>query len=146
MADIQRRGSAVWSGDLMKGTGTASTPSGVLRDAPMSFASRFETGSGSNPEELIAAAHAACFSMALSGGLARAGHPPQEIRTEATVTLRKDAAGFTIAAVHLRTEGRVPGIDGAAFEQAAAAAKDGCPVSKLLAPGLERLTFEARLL
>ena len=145
MPDIQRHASATWNGDLQSGTGKASTESGALRDATITYPSRFEEGTGSNPEELIAAAHAACFSMALSGGLSRQGHPPQEIRTRATLTLRRGASGFEIAAIHLDTEGRVAGIDQAAFREAAEAAKENCPVSRLLKPGLGELTLDARL-
>jgi osmotically inducible protein OsmC len=143
--EILRSASATWTGDLMSGAGAASTESGALRDAHMSFGKRFGDDQGSNPEELIAAAHAACFSMAFSAGLSRAGFPPVFIRTTAQVRLRKDTAGFTIAGVHLVTEATVPGIDAGAFQQTAEGAKAGCPVSKLLAPGLESLTLEARL-
>jgi lipoyl-dependent peroxiredoxin len=144
MAELRRTASAVWTGSLREGTGTASVPSGVLRDAPITFASRFESGTDSNPEELIAAAHAACFSMALSAALTQAGTPPAEIRTTATVTLTLGEGGPRITAVHLDTEGRVAGIDAATFLAAAEGAKAGCPVSKLLAPGLEQLTLAAR--
>jgi osmotically inducible protein OsmC len=143
--EILRSASATWTGDLMSGAGSASTESGAVRDVHMSFGKRFGDDQGSNPEELIAAAHAACFSMAFSGGLSRAGFPPTAIRTTAQLTLRKDEAGFTIAKVHLVTEATVPGIDAGTFQQAAEGAKGGCPVSRLLAPGLESLTLDARL-
>ncbi len=143
--EILRSASAVWNGDLMSGVGQASTESGAVRNVEMTFGKRFGEDPGSNPEELIAAAHAACFSMAFSGQLTRAGFPPDEIRTTATVTLRKDEVGFTIARVHLATEATVPGIAAAAFQAAAEGARAGCPVSRLLAPGLEALTLEARL-
>ena len=146
MPDIQRHASASWSGDLQSGTGHASTESGALRDATITFPSRFETGTGSNPEELLAAAHASCFNMALSGGLSRQGHPPQEIRTKATLTLAKGESGFKITEIHLDTEGRVEGIDEAAFKAAAEQAKETCPVSVLLKPGLEAVTLHARLI
>lgn len=147
MSDILRHGTATWRGDLQGGTGTASTASGALDNAKVTFTSRFEEPvTGSNPEELIAAAHAACFSMALSGVLARQGHTPEEIRTKATVTLNKGASGFKITKVHLETDGKVPGMDEVAFRQAAETAKETCPVSVLLKPGLQELTYEARLL
>lgn len=145
MADLKRSGSAVWKGDLRSGEGRATTQSGALTDAKVTFPSRFEDGTGSNPEELIAAAHAACFSMALSAGLSRQGTPPDEIRTTATVTLSKGDSGFRVTGVHLETEGRVPGIDAAAFEQAAQGAKENCPISQLLKPGLQNLTLDAKL-
>lgn len=144
MADIQRHATGTWSGDLKNGKGTASTESGALSNAPITFPSRFEHGEGSNPEELIAAAHAACFSMALSLGLSQQGHPPEAIETRATITLRSDG-GFKITGVHLETEGRVPGIDAETFRAAAEQAKENCPVSVLLKPGLEQLTLDARL-
>ncbi|MFL5804784.1 MAG: OsmC family protein [Roseiflexaceae bacterium] len=146
MPDILRHASGTWAGDLQSGTGSASTESGALRDAKISFTSRFEGPvSGSNPEELIAAAHAACFSMALSGTLGRGGHTPKEIRTKATLTLNKGEAGFKITGIHLETEGEVPGIDEATFKQAAETAKETCPVSALLKPGLQTLTVDAKL-
>jgi len=145
MPDITRTGSAHWSGDLKSGRGAASTPSGALKEAPYTFASRFESAPASNPEELIAAAHASCFSMALSNILAGEGHTPAEVRTTATLTMRLGAGGASIVASHLECEGRVPGISAEAFEAAAAKAKDTCPVSRLLKPGLEELSFTARL-
>lgn len=146
MPDFLRNGSATWAGDLRSGTGTASTESGALQDAKITFVSRFENESGSNPEELIAAAHAACFSMALSANLGRQGLTPKEIRTRATVTLNKGEAGFKITKVHLETEGEVPGIDQAGFTEAAEKTKQTCPVSVLLLPGLEEATVSARLI
>lgn len=145
MPELIRTGSAHWSGDLKGGHGAASTPSGALKEAPYTFASRFENAAASNPEELIAAAHAACFSMALSNILASQGHTPTEVRTTVTVKLRLDAGGATIVSSHLECEGRVPGLDAQAFDAAAAKAKDTCPVSRLLKPGLESLTYTARL-
>ena len=145
MADIKRQASAVWTGSLREGAGSASVASGVVEGVPITFVSRFEHGPGTNPEELIAAAHAACFSMALSAGLTAAGTPPAEIRTTATITLTMGEGGPTITAVHLDTEGRVPRIDQAAFLAAAQEAKAGCPVSRLLTPGLASLTLAARL-
>ena len=145
MPEIVRTGNGAWSGDLKSGRGSASTPSGALKDAPVTFGSRFEAAKGSNPEELIAAAHAACFSMFLSGVLASDGHPPVDVRTQATLRMQLGEGGPRIVSIHLATEGRVPGIDATAFAAAATKAKDGCPVSKLLKPGLEALTVEARL-
>ncbi len=146
MADIIRTGSASWTGDLRDGKGTTSTGSGGLRDLNYSFRSRFENGAGTNPEELIAAAHAACFSMALNKILGDGGKKPTSIATKANLTMTKTGGGFKIAKVHLQTEGRVPEIDEAAFREAAIKAKENCPVSLLLKPGLESLTLEAKLL
>jgi osmotically inducible protein OsmC len=129
-------------GGLKDGKGTISTESGVLSDAQYSFGTRFEQGAGTNPEELIGAAHAGCFSMALSAELGKARLTPESIRTTATVTMEKTDAGFTITAVHLDVSARVPGADRAAFEAAANTAKAGCPVSRVLNA---QLTMEARL-
>ena len=129
---MKRKASAVWQGGLKDGRGKISTDSGVLSDTQYSFSTRFEDGIGTNPEELIAAAHAGCFSMALSGQLGNAGLTAESINTTATVTLDKTEAGFTITAVHLDVKARVPGADQAAFETATANAKAGCPVSRLL--------------
>lgn len=145
MPDIPRHASATWSGDLASGSGTASTESGALQDAKVTFASRFENSGGSNPEELLAAAHASCFSMALANNLSKDGHVPQEIRTRATLTLNKGPNGFKITKIHLDTEGSVPGIDEAAFAEAAEQTKKTCPVSVLLLPGLEEATVSAKL-
>jgi lipoyl-dependent peroxiredoxin len=130
--NMKRNASAVWKGGLKDGSGTISTNSGVLSDTQYSFSTRFEEGVGTNPEELIAAAHAGCFSMALSGQLGQAGLTPESIRTTASVTLDKTDAGFAITAVHLDVKARVPGADQQAFDTAANNAKAGCPVSKLL--------------
>jgi osmotically inducible protein OsmC len=127
-----RKASAVWNGSLKEGKGTISTESGVLSNSQYSFSTRFENGRGTNPEELIAAAHAGCFSMALSGQLTAAGIVPESIETTAAVTLEKLEAGFTITKVHLDVSARIPGADKAAFEKAAANAKAGCPISRLL--------------
>jgi len=145
MPEITRTATATWTGDLRTGTGRASTPSGALREAVITYPSRFESGEGSNPEELIAAAHAACFSMALAGRLAREGTPPERIETRATVTLQVGEGGPRITRVHLETEARVPGTDETKFRELAEGAKEGCPVSQLLKPGLESLTLDARL-
>ena len=139
---LKRNASAVWNGDLKQGKGRISTASGVLKDTQYSFATRFENGAGTNPEELIAAAHAGCFSMALSGQLTTAGHPPESVNTTATVSMDKTEAGFTVTAVHLDVTARVPGIDQQGFEQAANNAKTGCPISRLLKADI---TMNARL-
>jgi osmotically inducible protein OsmC len=129
---MKRKGSAVWKGGIMDGKGTVSTDSGVLSETQYSFSSRFEEGKGTNPEELIAAAHAGCFSMALSGQLGKAGFTADSIATTASVKLEKQEGGFAITAVHLDVTARVPGADQQAFETAANNAKAGCPVSKVL--------------
>jgi osmotically inducible protein OsmC len=128
---MQRTGSAHWSGGLKDGKGTVSTASGVLKDTQYSFAARFENGVGTNPEELLAAAHAGCFTMALSAQLDGAGMKAESLDTKATVTLDKVEGGFGITQVDLVLNAKIPGADKAKFEQAAAAAKAGCPVSKL---------------
>ena len=139
---MKRRASAVWKGGLKDGKGTISTDSGVLSDSQYSFATRFAEGKGTNPEELIAAAHAGCFSMALSNELGKGGLTPESIRTGATVTLEQTAAGFAITAVHLDLTAKIPGASKQAFEAAANAAKSGCPVSKVLKA---EITLDAKL-
>ncbi len=139
-----RNGSAVWKGNLKEGSGELTVGDGVF-SGPYSFASRFEEGEGTNPEELIAAAHAACFSMALSNGLAGHGHPPDSIRTSARVFLRNVDGAPTIQRIELETEGRVPGIDQDHFQFHAEEAKAGCPVSRALA-GVSEIELTARLL
>jgi osmotically inducible protein OsmC len=129
---MKRNGSAVWKGGLKDGKGTVSTDSGVLSNTQYSFSTRFEDGNGTNPEELIAAAHAGCFSMALSGQLGNAGMTAESIATTATVNLEKTDAGFTITAVHLDVKAKIPGADKAKFDTAANNAKAGCPVSRVL--------------
>jgi len=128
---MQRKGSAIWRGGLKDGKGTVSTDSGVLKETQYSFSSRFESGIGTNPEELLAAAHAGCFSMALSGQLGSANLTAESIRTTAAVTLDKVEGGFAITKVHLDVKAKVPGASQAAFNTAANNAKAGCPVSKL---------------
>ena len=139
---MKRNGSAVWQGNLRAGTGTVSTESGVLDRTPYSFSTRFEDGKGTNPEELIAAAHAGCFSMALSGQLTTAGLTSARIATNATVTLERTDAGFTITAVHLTVRASVPGASAEQFATAAGNAKAGCPVSRLLRA---EITMDAQL-
>jgi osmotically inducible protein OsmC len=129
---MNRSASAVWKGDLKTGTGTMSTQSGALKDAAYSFVTRFEDKPGSNPEELIAAAHAGCFSMAFSAELGKAGLTPESVETTAEVTLEPVDGKPTVSRSHLRTRARVPGADQAKFDAAAAAAKAGCPISRLL--------------
>lgn len=129
---MKRKASAVWSGGLKEGTGTISTGTGILHDAPYGFRSRFEDAPGTNPEELLGAAHAGCYSMALALGLEQAGHPANRIETRAVVTLDKDGDGFSITTIDLTCRAKVPGMDAATFERIARATKDGCPVSKVL--------------
>ena len=139
---MERTASAVWNGSLKEGKGTITTQSGVLSDAPYSFVTRFENGKGTNPEELIAAAHAGCFTMALSAQLGTMNFTPQSLRTSAKLTLEKLDAGWTISKIHLDVSARVPGISASAFESAAASAKANCPVSRLLKA---EITMEAHL-
>lgn len=129
---MKRNASAVWKGDLKSGKGAISTESGVLSDTQYSFKTRFEDGKGTNPEELIAAAHAGCFSMAFSSELGKLNLTAESIRTTAAVSLEKTDAGFTITAVHLDVKAKVPGADKETFEKAANNAKKGCPVSRVL--------------
>jgi osmotically inducible protein OsmC len=140
---MNRTGSAVWRGGLKDGKGSVSTQSGTLKDTQYSFSTRFENGIGTNPEELLAAAHAGCFSMALSGQLGAAGLTADSINTTATVTLDKVDGGFAITKVHLDVAAKVPNADQAKFETAANNAKAGCPVSKLF-KGAE-ISMSARL-
>src|SRR6266446_10366491 len=141
-AQMKRKASAVWQGGLKDGKGAISTDSGVLSSTQYSFSTRFEDGLGTNPEELIAAAHAACFSMALSGQLGQASLTADSIRTTAAVSLEKTDNGFAITKVHLDVTAKVPGADQQAFETAANNAKAGCPVSKLLKA---EITMDAKL-
>jgi osmotically inducible protein OsmC len=137
------KGTAEWKGDLPSGSGTFTAGDSI--SGGYTFKSRFEDGAGSNPEQLIAAAHAACFSMALSNALAKADTPPESVQTEATVTLRNLDGVPTITKIALVTSGRVPGIDQATFEEQAVAAKSGCIVSRALA-GVGEITLEANLI
>ncbi len=138
-----RDGSAEWRGDLRSGSGTVTVASGLF-DGQYSFATRFEDEPGTNPEELIGAAHAGCFSMALSNILSEAGHAPDSVSTTAKVHLRMEGGNPTIARIDLVTEGRVPGIDQDQFAQHAQQAKEGCPVSRALA-GVGEITLDATL-
>ena len=128
---MQRTASAAWSGGLKDGKGSISTQSGVLSDTQYSFGTRFENGHGTNPEELIAAAHAGCFTMALAAQLGTMNFTPQSLRTTATVTLEKLEAGWTISKIHLDLKAQIAGISADAFQSAAASAKANCPVSRL---------------
>jgi len=139
---IKRSGSAIWSGGLKDGKGSISTQSGVLDKTQYGFNTRFEEGPGTNPEELIGAAHAGCFTMALSGQLGEAGMTAEQLSTTATVSLDKVEGGFSISAVHLTLIAKIPGANQEAFEAAALRAKQNCPVSKLLNA---TITLDARL-
>lgn len=140
MAGIERTATGQWQGDLRSGTGRMSAPSGVLQDAPFTFATRFENAKGTNPEELIAAAHAGCYSMAFANYLSQQGHVPEQIETRATITL--DSGKLT--RMHLETRGRVPGLDAETFKRLADEAEKRCPVSNLLRSGLE-ISLDAQL-
>ena len=130
---MKRTGSAVWNGDLKGGKGTVSTESGVLKKIQYSFTTRFEDGKdGTNPEELIAAAHSGCFTMALAFQLTNAGFEPTELTTVATVSMEKQDPGWTITNIHLETSGKVPEVDAAKFGELADTAKKGCPISRAL--------------
>lgn len=139
---MKKRASAVWIGSIREGQGTISTETGVLREAPYGFKSRFEDGPGTNPEELIGAAHAGCFSMALSLILGNAGLTAERIETAAEITLEKVGEGFEITASHLTVNAKVPGTDQEGFLKLATQAKEGCPVSKLLKA---KITMDAKL-
>jgi osmotically inducible protein OsmC len=139
---MKRSASAVWNGGLKDGTGKVTTESGVLSNVPYNFRMRFENETGTNPEELIAAAHAACFSMALSLFLGEAGMTAESISTKATVTLEQVGGGFSVTSSELETRVRIPNADKAAFEKAAEGAKNGCPISKLLNA---KITLDAAL-
>jgi osmotically inducible protein OsmC len=139
---MKRTASAVWKGGLKDGKGSISTESGVLSDTQYSFSTRFEEGKGTNPEELIAAAHAGCFSMALSAQLGTENRTAEKIETSAEVTLLKTDAGFTVTAVHLKVRAKIPGATPPDFLKAAEAAKANCPISRLLKA---EITMEARL-
>ncbi|MFL5286503.1 MAG: OsmC family protein [Rhodopila sp.] len=132
MAQIKRHASAQWHGSGKEGTGSLTTQSGTLKDTPYSFRMRFGDEKGTNPEELIAAAHAGCFSMATAFQLSGAGHPPESLDCNATLTMEQVPGGFRIAAIHLVLKAKVPGIDAGKFQDLAREAKENCPVSKVL--------------
>ena len=140
---MDRSASAVWQGGLKDGKGTISTQSGVLKETQYSFGSRFETGVGTNPEELIAAAHAGCFTMALSAQLTDAGVAPESLETTAVVTLEKTDDGPTVTKIHLKTKAKVPGAEKEKFDELAKKAKEGCPISRLLKAA--EITLDAQL-
>jgi osmotically inducible protein OsmC len=129
---MKRTASAIWLGDLKRGKGSLTTQSGALKETPYSFTTRFENGIGTNPEELIAAAHAGCFTMALSAFLGRAGFTPEKLSTQATLSLEQLQGNWTITSIHLDTSARIPGIGREKFEEIAADAKANCPVSRVL--------------
>jgi osmotically inducible protein OsmC len=139
---MQRKASAVWKGGLKDGKGTITAPSGVLKETAYSFTTRFENTPGTNPEELIAAAHAGCFSMALSAQLGGANLTPESIATTVTLSLEKLDSGWAITASHIDVVGKVPGADAATFQKYAEAAEKGCPVSKVLNA---KITMSAKL-
>ncbi len=140
---MQRKASAIWNGTLKEGKGAISTESGVLKDTPYSFHTRFEDGKGTNPEELIAAAHAGCFTMALSGQLTTAKLTPESLETTAEVTMERLEAGPTVTKIHLTTRAKVPGASKETFETAANTAKTNCPISRLLKAA--EITLDAQL-
>ncbi|MBX3300813.1 MAG: OsmC family protein [Nitrospira sp.] len=139
---MKRNASAEWSGDLKTGKGRVTTVSGVLSKTPYSFGTRFENGPGTNPEELIAAAHAGCFTMALSAQLGEAGLVAEKLETTATLTFEKLDAGWTVTQIHLDVKGKVPNVDTTAWEKTTQAAKAGCPISRLLNT---TITMDAKL-
>ncbi len=139
---MEKTASAIWSGGIKEGKGKLSTESGALKESPYGFNTRFEDAPGTNPEELIGAAHAGCFTMALSGELGKAGMTAESLETTATVTLEKVPGGFEVPAIHLDLVARIPGADQQAFDQAANTAKENCPISKLLNA---RITLSSRL-
>lgn len=145
MADIQRSAEAVWNGNLRGGNGSISSTSGVLNDTPYSFATRFEQAHGTNPEELIAAAHAACYSMAFAATLGRKGHQPLQIQTRAICSLTPQQSGFKITKMRLETHGKVEGLDEATFQEIAREAEQSCPVSNALRGSLQ-IEVDARLM
>jgi osmotically inducible protein OsmC len=146
MAEILRTALTTWSGDLKNGYGVTSGESGYLHDVKITWSARFENHPGTNPEELIAAAEASCYSMALASNLTKQNTPPEVINTKATLTMRRDESGTKLTRLHLDVEGRVPGLEETAFLALAEKVKDTCPVSVLLKPGLEELSVSAKLL
>ncbi len=139
-----KQATVVWTGDLRQGHGEVSTPDGILQRTPITYVQRFENAPGASPEELIAAAHAGCFSMALASDLSRQGHPPAQLATRATVTVEPERGGWTITRSHIQVQGQVPGIDDAQFQRSARQAEESCPVSRALHANVE-ITLEAAL-
>lgn len=144
MAEISRKASAHWQGDLKTGKGTVNTESGALKDAPYGFQSRFESGAGSNPEELLASAHAACFTMQLSALLTNHGHTVEDLRTEATCEMVKDGPGFKVSAMRLVVRGKVTGSDQQDFKEHVKQAAEMCPLSKVMRGNVD-ITHQAIL-
>ena len=142
MANIRRTANAVWQGTGKEGKGGLTTQSGTLLDTPYSFTTRFENGQGTNPEELIAAAHAGCFTMALAFKLSGAGHAPESLKTEARLSMEQEGGGWTIAAIALTLRAKVPGCDAEEFRRLAEDAKATCPVSRVLKADI---TLDAKL-
>lgn len=145
MTIIERSSDAVWQGDIRAGHGVINAPSGVMKDVDYTWAGRFETGPGTNPEELIASAHAACLSMAATARLVRGGFKPQSIHTHATLYMEMGEGGATISRALLEVEGVVPGMDQNTFKHEIEEAEKGCPVSRLLRPGLKEIVVVATL-
>ena len=145
MAEIQRSASAVWEGDSRSGKGWISSASGALKDVFYTWSGRFENEPTTNPEELVAAAHAGCFSMAFASLLKRKGYEPQRLRTQAHLTMEKQEIGWTVIRMRLEVEGQVPNLNQHEFEQLAKEAEKGCPISRLLAPGLQEIQVVAKL-
>lgn len=141
---MKRNANATWTGNLKEGKGIFSTEHGGIKDVAYTWSTRFGDAAGTNPEELIAAAHSSCFSMALSAELGKAGITPDRIDTRAVVTMEKTDAGMTVTGIHLETRVKAPGADKAAFEKAAGDAKKGCPISRLLSPGAA-ISLDAQL-
>ena len=143
MAQIKRHASAKWQGSGKEGSGSLTTQSGVLQATPYGFNARFGDGKGTNPEELIAAAHAGCFSMATAFQLSGAGHPPESMECDANLTMEQIPGGFKSASIHLTLKAKVPGLDDAKFQELARGAKENCPVSKVLNA---EITLDAKLI
>lgn len=145
MAMIQRTAEAIWQGNLQNGAGKVSTGSGAIREQPYTWRMRFENEPGTNPEELIAAAHAACFTMALAATLSKAGYVPDSLRTHALLTMEQENGRWSATRIQLKVEGQVPTIEPNKFRQYANEAKDNCPISRLLKPGLKEIEIIASL-
>ena len=146
MADIRRTAEAFWQGDSRSGKGQVSTQSGVLNQAAYTWNARFENAPGANPEELIAAAHAGCFTMAFASTLTKKNMPPESLHTNATLIMEMVDQKWTVTKMHLEVEGKVQNMDQAAFQQTAEEAEQGCPISRLLRPGLKEVQVVAKLL
>jgi lipoyl-dependent peroxiredoxin len=145
MSELTRSATAVWQGDSRSGNGKITTPSGVLQDDPYTYLTRFENSPGTNPEELIAAAHAACFSMAFASALKRKGFVAEQLNTQAVLTMEREEIGWTVMKMHLKVDGKVDNISPEVFKETAVEAEKGCPISRLLRPGLKEITVEANL-